>query len=407
MEEFFCFFSTEFDFANCVVSIKTGEKTSIASVLEELKVTPCTETNGNISMITTDNDQVCKTKSTKNDDSKDANRMTKETIKQQNAMPNSVSECAHTSPRFGKRLEFKIAPLCVQDPFELVHNLTQNITMETLKNMIELMKMAHTICQDLNNSVDNPNPSGNKLLNLFTVCKSPKRRKHSHRHDFFVQYQNNSSQATDTGCVNNLSTPHAVFVFVLETLEREYGFQCEVKCSTKVPCSGVAESGVSGKNQDVRTSVVPQLFGHMSGAGCSDTRNEARKSEREKKYDHEFSAVCKAFENTWTHCRRERRRSLQPQKQDNENNKSLSKDKLTDQLSEGCEKSSFNQGKKFENAPVAHPLLSFELNVGSFPHKEVKNGCTVFMEHVESKESQLFGNFFSAFKKYFLGLVMR
>ena len=116
-----------------MVSIKTGEKTSIASVLEELKVTPCTETNGNISMITTDSDQVWKTKSTKNDDSNDANRMTKETIKQQNAMPNSVSECAHTSPRFGKRLEFKIAPLCVQDPFELVHNLTQNITMETLK----------------------------------------------------------------------------------------------------------------------------------------------------------------------------------------------------------------------------------------------------------------------------------
>ena len=85
-----------------MVSIKTGEKTSIASVLEELKVTPCTETNGNVSMITTDSDQVCKTKSTKNDDSKDTNRMTKETIKQQNAMPNSVSECAHTSPRFGK-----------------------------------------------------------------------------------------------------------------------------------------------------------------------------------------------------------------------------------------------------------------------------------------------------------------
>lgn len=37
LEEFFYFFSTDFDFANCVVSIRHGHSTSITSVLEELK----------------------------------------------------------------------------------------------------------------------------------------------------------------------------------------------------------------------------------------------------------------------------------------------------------------------------------------------------------------------------------
>lgn len=175
-----------------------------------------------------------------------------------------------------------------------------------------------------------------------------------------------------------------------------------------MPCSIVEESGVLSKTQGIKTSLVPQLSGHISAAGCSNTKNEARISEKVNKFNNEFSAICKAFENTWTHCRRERRRSLQPEKHGNGNNDSLSKDKLSDrrsgQLLEGCN----NQVEEFANAPAtAHPLLSFELNVRSFPQKEVKNGCTVLMEHVESKESQLFGNFFSAFKKYFLSLVTK
>lgn len=410
LEEFFCFFSTEFDFANCVVSIRTGQRTrlSIVSVLKGLKVSQCTETNENVSMITSDSDQECYRQLTKIEDSKDASKITEETTKHQDALPNLVLGCSHSSPGTGKQLEFKTSPLCVQDPFELVHNLTQRITMATLRNIIELMKIAHKICQDLNSSVDNPNPTGNNLLSLFTVCKSSKKKKHSQCHDFFVKYQNKSSQALDTGCVDNLSTPHAVFASVLETLEREYGFQCEVKSSAKMPCSIVEESGVLSKTQGIKTSLVPQLSGHISAAGCSNTKNEARISEKVNKFNNEFSAICKAFENTWTHCRRERRRSLQPEKHGNGNNDSLSKDKLSDrrsgQLLEGCN----NQVEEFANAPAtAHPLLSFELNVRSFPQKEVKNGCTVLMEHVESKEPQLFGNFFSAFKKYFLSLVTK
>lgn len=139
-------------------------------------------------------------------------------------MLNLVSECVYISLRFGKRLEFKIVFLCVQDFFEFVYNLIQNIIMEILKNMIELMKMVYMICQDLNNSVDNLNFFGNKFLNFFIVCKFFKRRKYFYCYDFFVQYKNNSFQVIDIGCVNNLSIFYVVFVFVFEMLEREYGF---------------------------------------------------------------------------------------------------------------------------------------------------------------------------------------
>ena len=63
------------------------------------------------------------------------------------------------------------------------------------------------------------------------------------------------------------------------------------------------------------------------------------------------------------------------------------------------------EGSKNVNS-IASPILVFELRVeGSPQNTSNMTGCTVVMEHVESQDFQLFGNFFSAFKRHFMGLL--
>ena len=420
-----------------MVSIRTGQRTSIASVLEELKGAQCLEPSDNyVSSNTDDGDQACEKPLTKNDCAcactccKGASEMRGETTEQQKVIPDSTMACSCGSPGTGKLLEFKISPLCVQDPFELVHNLTQNITMATLKHIIELMKIAHKICKDLNSSGDDPKNKESSLLNLLTVCKSSKKRKSLHCHTFFVEYQdNNSFQATGTHCGNNLTSPQAIFLFVLETLEREFGFHCEVKSPTKRPRFSEADSDVTEETQAVKMSQEAQLSKDIPTGRCTNTRNDSEPKKQDgetrtseeiiiNKFQDDFSGICTAFQNTWTHCRRERRKSLQLQRHSNDNSDSSDRDKSSDTKSEHTsvefgESSTVisSPPKQFEEFADAHtvpsPILSFELNVNSSHQKDFKRGCTVSMELSESKDLQLFGNFFSAYKKYFMGLVMK
>ena len=409
-----------------MVSIRHGHHTSIASVLEELKGADNLKTVED-SDVTIKDDPTCKKQSTKGNhcgSSSEIILLTGKITEQQKVLPSSSIASSQSGPGSSKRTEFKISPMCVQDPFELVHNLTQNITISTLKHIVELMKTAHRICTELNDSGDNPSNSTNKLLDLLTVCRSSKKRKSSHCHSFFVEYQDISLQAS-TGSHNaKLTTPREIFLFITDSLDREFGFKCEKKL-----CDSEKDSDSSQTTQPVKMSQASHsLQGtpaeccteNGKDSGANEERDPTRKSDQSDKIEDNLSAMCTAFKNTWTHSRRERRKSLQSQRlQKNEKSESVEEVSLLDEMSEQTYpkksgerthqiSSSCWQPEELANVSmVASPILIFQLTVNSSPGKDLKAGCTVSMQHVESSDFQLFGNFFSAYKNNFMGLMTK
>lgn len=409
-----------------MVSIRHGHRTSITSVLEELKGVECSEMDKDKNCVAIKDDPTCEKQSTG-----EIISSTEKITEQQKAIPESGIASSQNSPGSNKLTEFKVSPLCVQDPFELVHNLTQNITVSTLTHLIELMKTAHRICKDLNVCSDNPNNNASKFLDLFTVCRSFKKRKISHCHSFFVEYQDISPQASCSDMLESsvkLATPRGIFLLIVETLEREFGFKCEMKSLAKRPCNSGKDSDSPQAAQPAKVSQESHSVVETSTKSCDGTGNnsdarkeedQTRKSEEIDKIEENFLAVFTAFE-TWTHCRRERRKSLQPERlQRNENSKSVGKDVSVEEKAEQTHPGKSEESKfqisspcknpeKFVNVHnVGSPILIFELSVNSSPQKDLKHGCTVSMEHAESKDFQLFGNFFSAYKKYFMGLITK
>lgn len=408
-----------------MVSIRHGHSTSITSVLEELKDADYLKTVEDRSRVTIKDDPTCKKQLTKVNHCESTSEIIlsiEKDTEQQKVLPSSSMASSQSSPGSCKRTEFKISPVCVQDPFELVHNLTQNITVSTLTHITELMKTAHRICTDLNGSGDNPSNNRNKLLDLLTVCQSSKKRKSSHCHSFFVEYQDISLQAL-TGSQNaKLTTPREIFLRIIDSLEREFGFKCEKKL-----CDSEKDSDSSQATQPLKMSEGSHAPQSTLTESCTDMekdshaneeRGQARKSDQNDKTEDNLSAICTAFENTWTHCRRERRKSLQSQRlQRNEKGETAGEDLSLDEKSEQMypEKSgqctlqissSCQQPEKFANVSmVASPILIFQLTVSSSPGKDLKAGCTVSMDHAESSDFQLFGNFFSAYKNYFMGFM--
>jgi len=386
-------------------------------VLEELKGADYVKTVEDRGSVTIKDDSTCEKQSTikvNHCESTSEIILSREKItEQQKVLPSSGIASSQSGSASSKGIEFKISPICVQDPFELVHNLTQNITVSALKHIIELMKTAHRICTKLNDSGGN---NTNKLLDLLTVCQSSKKRKNSHCHSFFVEYQEGINvQAFAGSCNAKLTTPREIFLLITDSLEREFGFKCEMKLCDSEKDSNTLPVKVSGACHSLEDAPAGLCTDNGKNSDANKERDQARKSNKNDKIEDNLSAICTAFENTWTHCRRERRKSLQPQTlQRNEKGETARKDSLLDEKSEQmCDPGKFGghtlqQPEKFANAPiVVSPILVFQLNVNSSPVKDLKCGCTVSMEHAESSDFQLFGNFFSAYRNYFMGWMKK
>ena len=112
-----------------MVSIRHGHSTSITSVLEELKDADYLKTVEDRSRVTIKDDPTCKKQLTKVNHCESTSEIIlsiEKDTEQQKVLPSSSMASSQSSPGSCKRTEFKISPVCVQDPFELVHNLTQN-----------------------------------------------------------------------------------------------------------------------------------------------------------------------------------------------------------------------------------------------------------------------------------------
>ena len=423
LEEFFCYFSTEFNFSGCVVNIRTGCSTSTAFVLEELKGAKYSGSDTTASFGLNEDNVGQSEDFLRNDSSADECR--------QKAQPSSSTANPAMKTKCGKRVEFKISPLCVQDPFELTHNLTQNVPASLLKHIVELMKDAHKICSEINNE------KGKKitLLDLLTVCKTTKKRKSTISHSLFVSFH-------EAGALK-LATSKSVFLFIVETLEKEFGLKCERKGNSakrQRSCEQQSETPLSKRQRiDWRSSVMPQdtqvskelqdTDSLNRTSGCFVNSTNIDKQESFKKTEHTddnseiFSLICTALENTWTHSRRERRKHKLSQNQKGEREKTEGEDiempaddsqvklgTVSQEICDASASSTHSASRQFKSSKnvnsIASPILVLELRVEGSPQNTPNMaGCTVVMEHVESQDFQLFGNFYSAFKRHFMGLL--
>ena len=392
LEEFFLFFSTEFDYSSFVVSVRTGCMTTITSVLYELNGTTHLETG------LTDSSSPCDKNGNLSCDGEMA--MTHYPPGELNT--SLIENTEKKKAQLGFSLvQFKVSSLIVQDPFELVHNVTRNVPAGILKHTVELMKEAHKICRNLDSCLDSPMNNSTTLLDLLTVCKSAKKRKHINCHSFFVGYQ---ELVTDSSCIVKLTTTRDIFHFVVENLEREFRMKCERKSLAKRRC--IEADSPEWSSQDPKLAEEPQK---------PHSLKETQNAEQVEDIGDSFLAICTAFENTWTYCRRKRRKSLHIHKQ--ATNEILEEDMSTGSSQEKWKETTCNpeQVRKSpsstQSSPkhseglanvnsMSSPILVFELKVNSSSQTDSKQGCVVSMEHFESVESQLFGNFFTAYKNY-------
>ena len=423
LEEFFCYFSTEFNFSGSVVNIRTGCCTSTASVLEELKGAKYSGSNTTTSFGLNEDSVGQREDFIRNDSPADECH--------QKAQPSSSTASSAMKTKCGKRVEFKISPLCVQDPFELTHNLTQNVPGSLLKHIVELMKDAHKICSEINNGKEKKI----SLLDLLTVCKTTKKRRSTNCHSFFFSFHEAGSL--------KLATSKSVLMFIVETLEKEFGLKCERKGNSakrQRSCEQQSETPLSKRqridwqcsvmSRDTQVSKESQDIDSVNGtSGCvvkstnTDKQENVKKTECTDDNGEIFSLICTAFENTWTHSRRERRKHKLSQnhmkERENTEGEEIKMPADDSQVKSGtvsqeiCEASSSSthsasrqfKGSKNVNS-IASPILVLELRVEGSPQNTPNvPGCTVVMEHVESQDFQLFGNFFSAFKRHFMGLL--
>lgn len=418
LEEFFCYFSTEFNFSGSVVNIRTGCSTSTAFVLEELKGAKYSGSDTTASFGLNEDNVGQSEDFVRNDSSTDECH--------QKTQPSSSTASSPIKTKCGKRVEFKISPLCVQDPFELTHNLTQNVPASLLKHIVELMKDAHKLCSEINNEKEKKI----SLLGLLTVCKTTKKRRSTNCHSFFVSFH-------EAGALK-LATSKSVFLFIVETLEKEFGLKCERKGNSakrQRSCEQLSETPLSKRqridwhcsvmSQDTQMSKESQDTDSVNGTSdCVVNSTNIDKQENVKKTEHTddngeiFSLLCTAFENTWTHSRRERRKHKLSQNQMKEgedikirtDDSQVKSETVSQEICEASSSSTRSTSRQFEGSKnvnsIASPILVFELRVEGSPQNTSNvAGCTVVMEHVESQDFQLFGNFFSAFKRHFMGLL--
>lgn len=298
LEEFFEFYS-KFDYGNGAVSIKNATHCTISSLEDELE-----------------------------------NRARKLAVK--DACGNEKGEETVSSSAW------KTTPLCVQDPFELTHNLTQNVAAGSLKDIVQCMIDSRNICKKvLTEGYSNTTAKDKGIVKLFKYCPRTTSKRHKKDGYAFTVCLAKRSENSSTGGIvlSTFSSFKSFFESLCDYLEKELKISCIV-------------------NSD----------------------GQSKES---------FEAICTAKSNTWTHCRRERRKALR-----HEPSTSLETEEFT-----SIDVVAKDQTPSDENKDADDPCLQFRLVVNRDKARFKDTECEVKLEHLGRQGLQVFENFYAYFKK--------
>ncbi|XP_046847249.1 uncharacterized protein LOC124440769 isoform X2 [Xenia sp. Carnegie-2017] len=231
---------------------------------------------------------------------------------------------------------FELSPLCVQDPFDLSHNLTQNISMETLELFCKFCREAKILlscCFDAQpNNAERNLKKSDGFIDLFLVPNNEERKSDKHVYSFKIPYVSSTYIP--------LSPLEKTSKFVLNLLKNDLRIICE-RLNEKVE----EEAGIIGptpltkemnddlesgkikrekQNKNIVLEEIVLISGHsaikedVSSFSCKRRRDYGEKEEqysnhgkrlkmdveKEKKF---FDFLCVAYEVSWLNRRRQRR----------------------------------------------------------------------------------------------------
>ena len=362
--EFFSFYESDFDYGNCVVNIKTGRRTTVAEVLQELS---SSTTFGPADF-----------------------------------------QLGSKSLQMEKHQKFKVTPLCVQDPFELTHNVAQSVSATALKQFIQLVTEAKAVCED-----SLAKDSKASFLKLLLV---PKRMKKKKLPSYSFTVPLHQQESSDAGKMNARS----VLCAVVKMLQEDFGLVCEVHNSgatglTAQRVSGNSEGAqapcevIPHENQQVDEDVDPAAGETSSsrvkrkaddmGGAAEQPAKKARCNEVKQKH----GATCTAWKNTWRSHRKEKRQ--QRNAGSTLKGSSIASGTTAATNEEAADPASTTLKGKLSDGHNATegslPVIVFKLTASSTCERDL-HSCTLHIESVFSSDPQVLGKFFGVFKKHIL-----
>lgn len=339
---------------------------------------------------------------------------------------------------------FRPSALCVQDPFELSHNLTQNVTVETLQSFVQSCREAHTILS--NNSeqtVDGCVTKTSAFIELFTLPADTNQRSRKSFYSFTIPY------------VKSATIPYTPLQqtckFIADLLNNELQIICEFQADKRadecMPTENVISNveSLTGENEIGDDSMcvdedvsINEEFSLVSrkrphdGESSNDLGVKRMKSNNESG-NTTFTFLCKGTQITWENRRRQRR--IHTANDDAVNNTehcghesavTNEANSLGEEITQSREQ---NQQSFLQNVPdksntstsrmevsspdintdIGHttfsvlPVIEFKLTISELTDKgsspSAHQQCNVVLTH-SGGSLQHFANFYAFFKKF-------
>ena len=319
---------------------------------------------------------------------------------------------------------FKPSVFCVQDPFELSHNLTQNVSEETLRSFIQSCQEAYTVLS--NSSEENKDGSvitkPSAFIELFSVPVGANQRAKKSYFSFTIPY------------LSTTTLPHTpleqMCKFITNLLNNKLQIICEF----------YPNPATDDPNQSQKLGSLPTENEVADNSMCVDEEDVSLVTSRKRpheeesftvkriKRDHEsgnttFCFLCKSLQVTWQNRRRQRR--LQSANEDSKNSAEGSRsvetkemnilgnetvqnrDQNPEQLSQNFTENSPTSASRMEVSSPAFetnddiPVMEFKLTISDDKgsNSSADKQCNVVLTHLRGS-LQHFANFYAFFKKF-------
>ncbi|EDO49480.1 predicted protein [Nematostella vectensis] len=326
---FFDFYGNRFDYGNCVVNIRTGQHCTKLAIQEELQEVMRSRTKGDNAM----------------------------------SLP--------------KIVEFDLTDFCVQDPFELSHNVTRSLSTMALKDLIKYMMTAREVCKRICPLEYFRDTKG--IIALLTTSCGETRARKLEQCSFDVPLAVGKDSPDFTSEDDLLRD---VLRFLTEDLKVHYE---------------VEKTEITSKELQDKDGLLNEVLTSSDSTLDNPERFPSSKVECIEKFPDSILliATCTAWENTWTHSRRQRRRIIA------ERDGSQEKSHL-----QGESPSVDGDVSPSSSRGTALPVLVFRL---VYKHKadQDRPRASFYLHHVRSQGFGTFGNFYALFKKKVVGMYYR
>ena len=220
---------------------------------------------------------------------------------------------------------FKVGPVCVQDPIELNHNVSQNLMIPPFTTLVQKFSAVSDLLQTLLSSDGKSIGSNADFLQLFKTTKLPVKKTH------FYTVDVNSDQVI---VINQLVPGQLLFEnqtvkSVVTILEKELAFECTCVSEDKGMQSNSSDSTVTDKQTNSDDTIVPLatepetqrrglkrplcdpelVMAAAKRPRTQDSVSSVDSSISESEAQISLQYQCKSTRNTWTNRRKVRRKA--------------------------------------------------------------------------------------------------